>query len=215
MSSVIYLIEGGKALQLVKQHIEEVKRVRNDVRLIAEELGIREGQTNNFTGVLISVLFKRGAVPEGWTKPDRKHGASRPKKGTPMAARFAAQVGYKAPSTVISDELGVPLDVSYENGKSIGSRGLGENPFRPCGWLYCSGSGPFALFTPDVVGEVKRLKAAGWTVTGEAANFTGVIDGCRRIESEEWDIVVAQHELDAKRSKAEAAGQEGGAACAA
>lgn len=212
MSSVIYLIEGGKALQLVKRHIEEVKRVRAEVRLIADELGITEGQTNPFTGVLASVVFKRGAVPEGWTKPDRKHGVSYPKKGTPMAARFAAQVGYPEPAKVISYELGIPVDVDYSRGNGVqGSKCIGDNPFRPCGWLYCSGEGPFALFAPDVVSEVKALTEKGYTVEGGAASFTGLIDGCRQIEDEEWDIVVAQHALQAKRESA-VAGQEGGAA---
>lgn len=212
MSSVIYLIEGGKALQLVKRHLEEVKRVRQEVRLIADELGITEGQTNPFTGVLHSVVFTRGAVPDGWTKPDRKHGVSYPKKGTPMAARFAAQVGYPDPAKVISDELGIPVDVDYTRGNGWhGSRCIGDNPFRPCGWLYCSGEGPFALFAPDVVREVKALTEEGYTVEGVAASFTGVIEGCRRIEDEEWDIVVAQHALQSKRENAKAT-QEGGAA---
>lgn len=212
MSSVIYLIEGGKALQLVKRHIEEVQRVRSEVRLIADELGITEGQTNAFTGVLTSVVFKRGAVPEGWTKPDRKHGVSYPKKGTPMAARFAAQVGHPDPAKVISDELGIPVDVDYSSGDGVhGSKCIGDNPFRPCGWLYCSAEGPFALFAPDVVNDVKAITEEGYTVEGDAASFTGVIEGCRQIEDEEWDIVVAQHALQAKRVTAKA-DQEGGAA---
>jgi hypothetical protein len=212
MKSVIYLIEGGKALELIKRHIEEVRRVRHNVLLIAEELGITEGQTNPFTGVMTSVVFNRGEVPEGWTKPDRKHGVSRPKIGSPTAARFAAQVGYPDPAKVISTELGIPIDVNYSSADGgQGSKFIGGSPFRPCGWLYCSGDGPFALFAPDVVGEVKALTDKGYTVKGDAASFTGAVEGCRRIEHEEWDIVVAQHALQAKRENAKAE-TEGGAA---
>jgi hypothetical protein len=211
--TLIYLIEGGKALQLIQRHIEELKRVRAQNQVIAEELGIREAATCRHTGVLAGVVFPRGKTPEGWTKPDRKHGVSYPKKGSPVAARFAAQVGYEQPEKVISTELGVPCDVSFETESGgFGSTVIGDNPFRPCGWLYCSEFGPFALFTPDVVGVVREMTEAGKKVKGAAATFQGVIEGCRQIDEEEWDFITAQHALEVKRKKAQIEAQKGGAA---
>lgn len=210
--SLIYLIESGKPLQLIQRHIEELKRVRAQNRVIAEELGVREASTDTFTGVLAGVVFPAGKAPAGWTKPNRKHGVSYPKKGSPMAARFAAQVGYKSPVTTISNELGVPCDVSFETDGGFGSTCLGDNPFKPCGWLYCSEFGPFALYTPDVVGRVREMTAEGKKVKGDAANYQGVIEGCRQIDEEEWDVITAQHALDAKRKKAQVEAKKGGAA---
>jgi hypothetical protein len=211
--SLIYLIESGKPLQLIQRHIEELKRVRTQNQVIAEELGVREASTDRFTGVLVGVVFPRGKTPEGWTKPDRKHGVSFPKKGSPMAARFAAQVGFESPATTISNELGVPCDASFEtDGGGYGSTYLGDSPFRPCGWLYCSEFGPFALFTPAVVAEGREMTEAGKKVTGAAATYQGVIEGCRQIDEEEWDLITAQHALDMKRKKAQVEAQKGGAA---
>lgn len=209
MSSVLFLIEGGEPLTLVKRHISEVKRVREEVTALSKEIGVARGSTDRFNGTLLGVVFE-GAVPDGWTKPDRKHGLSFPKKGSSWSARFQEHQrrGFKSPVDVISSSFGVPCSISYRTPSGHGSTFIG-NMLAECGWLYLSESGPFAMWIPDVEAEVKNHTDQGHVVEEPAASFKPLIPGARRIVKEEWDLLVAQHQLDKKR---QALAAEGGAA---
>lgn len=197
MDNVIYLIESGEPLRLVKHHIAEVQRVHKEVCALLAELGTDRASTDPFTGVLTCVVFP-GAVPDGWTKPGRKYGTSHPKKGTAWHKRFQEQVGHPVVSTSIREAFGVPTHISYTTDTGNGFTRIG-NSFFPCGFAYPSAEGPFALYVPDVVGHLKEAQAEGKTVTNEdALAWTGKIPGARRIEPEEWDILVATHKLKEK-----------------
>jgi len=194
--NVIFMIEGGRALEMVKHHIAEVKRVAEQSRALALELGVERIFTSLENGTLLSVEFP-GKVHRDFTKPS-KHG-SHPKKGTEWAKRFDAQQGYECPSYVISDALGIPLSISY----SLSNGGHGSHmigyPFSECGFLYLSADGPYAMWVPDVPAIVASNEAKGYTVEEPAKSFKLEFDGCRRIEKEEWDFLVAQHNLEKKR----------------
>lgn len=197
---IIFMIEGGKALGLIKRHIAEVQRVGAEVRALARELGVDSIFTSRETGVLRSVQFKGKVHPE--FKKETKHG-SFPKKGSEWAKRLAAQEGYEPASGLIADELGVPLVISYsKTSDNYGSRVIGF-PFRECGFLYLSEDGPYAMWMPDVPAEVAHSEAEGYTVAEPAKSFRLEFDGCRRIEREEWEILVAQDSLAKKRAAAQ------------
>lgn len=197
MSNLIFMIEGGKALELVRQHISEVRRVRSANKATADELGVTEASTDRCSGVLTSIVFP-GTVPEGWTKPDQ-FGRSRPKKGTPWHKRFQDQQGHADQSHVISEALGIPLTIEYSTGNGAGFRHIGSM-LCECGFLWFGKDGPYAMWIPDVELEVAASEAQGEVVAEPAKSFRAQFDGCRRIEVEEWDILVAQHKLAEKKA---------------
>lgn len=207
MKKAIYLIESGKALDLVKQHIAHRIRIRKEGIALLAELGCQNNPvwTDRMTGVITCISAKRGQQPEGFTMPDSK-GRTWPKKGTAAAKRFADQRGYPAPTSEIARAFNVPLHFDYtSNDGSTGSRRIGF-PLRECGYLYMGEDGPFALWIPDVKQIVADCEAQGDTVTCDAKAFDMVLEGCRRIELEEWDIMVMQHKLDEKRRQKEMVG---------
>lgn len=197
--SVIFMIESGRALELVKQHIAEKTRVREEVFALAKEIGVERICTSRVNGVLRGVEFNGEVYPQ-FTKP--KKGISYPKKGTEWAKRFAAQKGYKDPSTVISEAFEIPLGIHYgKAGAGTGWRMIG-NPLNECGFLYLGPDGPYAMWVPNVHAEVAKDEANGYAVAEPAKSFNLEFEGCRRIEDEEWDILVAQHKLDEKKARA-------------
>lgn len=202
--SIIFLIESGKALDMVKGHIADRIRVHEEIREILMELGVERVSTHPFTGALTGVVFP-GDLPEGWTKPDRKHHLSRPKRGTDWARRFAALKGWEPEGISIAKGFDIPTWTGYTcKGGGHGGRCIG-NPFTPCGWLYLSQDGPFAMWIPDVQAELAAMRADGMEPEKSVAEWKPEIPGCRRIEDEEWDILAAQHKLAEKRATA---GQE-------
>jgi hypothetical protein len=211
----IFMIESGKALEMVKEHISERKRVRDEIRVIVQDLGVNEIFTDKMTGVLTSVIFPRDIHPE-FTKPKRRNGGSYPKKGSSWDARLKKQTGYKNPSSWISKEFNIPLSIGFGSDNCKGWRCIGS-PLTECGFLYLSEQGPYAMWTPDIAAEVAASIAEGYTVGEPAASFKLEIDGCRRIEKEEWEILVLQHTLAQKQATVtptvnDAGTQEGGAA---
>ena len=197
--NLIFLIEAGRALQLVQHHIAEVLRVNAANRAICDELGITKGTTDQFTGVLTGVVFP-GVVAQGWTKPSRS-GCSFPKKGSEWAQRMRDQKGYDNPSVAIEEAFAIPTDLEYTNaGGGNGCRAIG-NIFKPCGFLYLSKDGPYALYIPDVQAAVREATARGEDALEPAKSYVPAIEGCRQIDEEEWDLLVAQHNLAKKRSE--------------
>lgn len=194
--SVIFMVESGRALELVKQHIAEKRRVRDEVRAMAIEIGSERTFSDRLNGVIGGIDFAGSPIHPDFKKPN-KYGASYPKKGTEWARRFKAQVGHPDPSQVISKEFNVPLSIGYKTDDGEGWRCIG-GMLRECGWLYLSADGPYAMWVPDVEAEVAEDIARGSTVKEPAASFVPKFDGCRRIEDEEWDILVAQQALAEK-----------------
>jgi hypothetical protein len=193
---LMFMIEGGRALELVKHHIAERYRVAKEVRALALDLGVDNVWTSHEDGTVRRVQFNDIPHPE-FTKADKN--GSRPKKGTAWAARFAAQKGYENPSNVIAEAFDIPLGIKYgrENGKGWTLIGY---PLRECGFLWLSDDGPYAMWIPDVPAEVAAKEKDGYTVDQTAKSFKPEFDGCRLIEPEEWEILVAQHNLATKRA---------------
>ena len=201
--NAIFMIEGGKALELVKQHIAEKQRVARERGDLAGELGVEDIYVSNMDGVLLGVRFKGDAVHPDFKKPDRK-GISFPKARTAWKERFDAQRGFPRPSIVIAEAFDIPLSIGY-TGKEGGHgwRSIG-NPFNECGFLYLGVDGPYAMWVPDVPGEVAEGETRGVIVEEPAKSFRLEFEGCKRIEKEEWDILVAELKLAQKRAAAAA-----------
>jgi hypothetical protein len=203
----MFMIEGGKPLEMIKQHIAERNRVWGAVRALAKELEADQVYTDRTNGILSGVVFRDDIHPD-FAKPKKRGEASYPKKGTAWAKRLKEQQGYRDPAEWISKEFGIPLVVEYDaNDGGWGSTCIGS-PLTECGFLYLGEEGPFAMWAPDVPAIVEKYRSYG-TVREPAASFRFNIPGCLRIEEEEWRILVLQHELEQKRAKhrpAEASG---------
>lgn len=200
--NIIFMIESGKGLVLVKEYLAERKRVSMDNDTLVKELGVKQYSVSRMNGRLLGVHFE-GALHPDFKKP--VNGISSPKKGTEWYKRFAAQRGYESASVIIAREFNIPLSISYEGKDCKGGRCIGE-PLAECGFLYLGYSGPYAMWIPDVEAEVKAERDRGCTVDEEAASFKPEFDGCRRIEVEEWNLLVAQYKFDQKtRQQAEQA----------
>lgn len=206
--SIVLLIESGRALDLVKQHIAEVLRVGQLNQSLCVELGVKQGVTDPLSGVLRGVVFT-GPIHKEWSVPKRNR-CSYPKKGTPWAQRLGTLPGFKNPSDTIAEAFNVPTQIEYHSPSDggFGTRCIG-GMLHPCGFLYLSPDGPYALWLPDVQAEVRFENARGNTVDTVVKAFRPVIEGCRRIEVDEWEILVAQHKL-ASKVKAPSLDQERG-----
>lgn len=201
-SRALFMIEGGKALELVKAHMAEKDRVSREIRELLEPLGVAEYWSSRDDGTAMSVRFNGAAHPD-FTKPD-KQGGSRPKKGTEWEARFKQQKGYTNASNLIADAFGVPLSLSYGRDGNKGWRSVGY-PFNECGFMWIKPESIYVMWMPDVEAEVRKSEAQGFEIAEPARSFRLEFDGCRRILSEEWDSHVAQYKLKLAREKAAAA----------
>lgn len=56
------------------------------------------------------------------------------------------------------------------------------------------------MWIPDVAAQVRYEHDRGNQVGKREASFKAEFDGCRRIEIEEWELLVAQHNLAAKKA---------------
>lgn len=195
--NAIFLIEGGPALQLVRDYISDRGRVNTVVAGLAKKLGISRATTDHRTGVLQGVVFD-GEIHPDFRKPDRR-GVSYPRKGSPWAKRVKEQVGHADQSRLIAQTFGIPLSIGY-TGRSAGGeeyegwRRIGS-PLTECGFLWMTHDGPFAMWTPDVPAIVAAARANNETVAEPAASFKLEFAGWRRIRCEEWEIMVLQHRL--------------------
>jgi hypothetical protein len=211
-SILLFMIEGpGKAMDLVKQHFENVLAIRKAQSDMLESLGFNlkdvEVWRRNDDFALTGVRFVRGKPGPEWIKPDAK-GRTRPKRGTELHKKFYAVGGITPASQVIAKAFNVPLGLGYKTNTGQGWTAIGRM-LNECGFLYMSKDGPYAMWVPNVpqcVAEfkesMKKYKSLK-IVNAEVEAFKPEFEGCRPILEEEWDLLVAQHKLDAKRKSAE------------
>lgn len=202
--TLIFLIEGGKALELVKAHIAARLATEQEIRAICTELGVSEYTTNPINGHLVGVVFPAERHPD--FKVPTRRGVSYPKKGSEWEKRLQAHKGYPAQTSIIQEQLGVPCTIEWEDATGHGWQHIG-NCLNECGFLYLGTDGPYGMWIPNIPAEVAKIEAEGRVVVNAAKTFKPELEGCRLIEREEWEILVAQHKLEQKRKK-----QEGGTA---
>lgn len=193
----LFIIESDTALELVKQHIQDCKRVTEQRQFLLTELGVTHCFTNIRTGVVTGVVFDKTVHPE-FCKPLISNKVSYPRKGSSWHKRLKEQVGVPDPAHLISKEFNIPLSLHYKLESSEGVLRLGE-PLTECGFLYIGENGPYAMWVPDVNKEVKQQESNGSVVQEPAKSFKLEFEGCRRIEPEDWEILVLLDKLSKKR----------------
>lgn len=197
---LIFLIEGGKALELVKAHIAARLATEKEIRAICTELGVSEYTTNPINGKLVGVVFLAERHPD--FKVPTRRGISYPRKGSEWEKRLMAHKGYPSQNSIIQEQLGVPCSIEHKDATGHGWTCIG-NFLNECGFLYLSADGPYGMWIPNVPAEVAKFEAKGSVVVNAAKIFKPEFEDCRLIEREEWDILVAQHKLEEKRKKQE------------
>lgn len=198
MKDALFLIESGKPLEMVRQHIQDMTRVRNQNAAFAKELGVENIWTDRMNGTLSAVEFP-GAIHPDFSKPKRRNGGSYPKKGTEWYKRLTNAEGTRNAASWIAEEFGIPLSVSYKSEHSSGWSAIGR-PLTECGFLFLGENGPYALWAPDVPAIVAE-RAEGRVIDEPAASFQFNIQGVRRIPHEEWELMVAQYKFDKLKEK--------------
>lgn len=187
----LFMIEGGKALELVKAHIAEKDRVTREGRELLSPLSLDDVWTSIEDGTVVRVAFAGQPHPD-FTKPTKR--GSCPKRGTEWDKRFSQQKGYASPSYLIAEAFGVPLSLSYGRDGNKGWRTIGI-PFSECGFMYIKSESIYVMWVPDVEAEVRASVESGYEVEEPAKSFRLQFDGCRRIVPEEWEAHVAQYKL--------------------
>lgn len=186
--SLYFLIEGGKALDLVKRHIKEVNAATGRAMKLAKEIGVKYWTDDKLTGKLTGVVFSPGQTPHpDFLKPGR-FGICYPRKKSEWFNRIQAVKGHPITSELISEELGVPVTLHWKKAFMH----LGP-PFRQAGFLYPSDDGPYGMYIPDVEAAIKAAKRG--LPEEPARSFKPEFEGCKRILRQEWELIIAQHDV--------------------
>lgn len=199
MTDLYFAVEGGKTMDLAREYVAERSAVEKNNRALAKELGADQYVISLMDGVLSGVVFVDKHHPD-FKRADRK-GLCFPKKGSGWATRMAATKGYDKRGYKLADALGVPTTVNYTTEGGYGSSVISRGWSSGVGFLYLSENGPFALYIPDIAEVVARHEALGHTVCDECKNFHPIFDGARPILKEEWELVIAQYELEEAKKR--------------
>lgn len=202
MTNYLYFaVDGGKALELAKKHVaEHAATIERNVETV-KPLNVDRYVVSVLDGTVCGVEFN-GALHKDFKKPDRR-GVSYPKKGTEWAEKFAAVKGYDKRGFELAKELGFPTTLYYKSDDCNGMTGTTSGINSGVGLLWISEDGPFALYVADISERVAYYESQGYTVDDACKHFKPKFDGARPILKEEWDLVVAQHELEEAKRKAE------------
>jgi hypothetical protein len=202
-AKLIFLIDSGPALDLCRQVIANRKEVAEANRAYVMSYGCTEYQTSGWTGRVRGLRFDGERHPD-FKKPDRE-GCCEPRVRTKAWLEMNALPEHIDEAELIARTMGVPIRGNYEYGDGYGACHIGH--FHACGFIWLDSKvGPFGMWIPDVAAYVARMEADGYTVTGPAKTFfKPEFEGCRRIEREEWDLMVAQHRLAKKMAQSEVA----------
>jgi hypothetical protein len=206
----LFMIEGGVMLQVVKDYIQSVLDLRERKIEALKKLGLDSETTevwsSNYDGRMVAVTLPRDFKNKAdWTKPNSQ-GRSSPKKGTEAhKIFFDKSLGIKSAESVIIEKLKVPTQLAYSTATGKGFTSIGRM-LSSCGFLYMSKDGPYALWIPDVEACVAELKAQNvryksFKVLGGTENWKLEVEGLRPILQEEWDLLVAQKNLEEAREK--------------
>lgn len=207
----LYLIEGGPMMELVKHHIAERDRVsKMKIEILAQldldpkkvEVWARS-DTGQLTAVRIPKDLKlpKTFVQANWTKPDSK-GRRMPKKKTEEHAIFYAPDAHYTPQAeLIGKKLNVPCSIGYKSSRGEGWTRIGRM-LNECGFLWLHKEhGPFAFWIPDVKACVKEMKEQhkglkSFKLLENVEDWKLNVDGVRPMLEEEWELMVAQKNLE-------------------
>lgn len=194
MADLYFAVEGGRALEMAKQHVRarQDQHARNVALL--EGLNTKEYVASILDGTVVGVRFD--GVPHPDFKKANSKGWSAPKKNTEWAKRFEENPGYDARGYELAEALGGPTVLKYSSSTSRGMTHISKGFSSGVGFLWLGEDGPFALYIPDVQAMVAQYEEGGYTVCPECKHFAFQLDGARPILKEEWELTVAKHKLD-------------------
>jgi hypothetical protein len=212
----LFLIEGGPMMDLVKKHLAERDRVHKVKLQILEYLALDPKEVEiwarRYDGMVTALRLPSREIPEGfnasnWTKPDNA-GRRTPKKGTVEYEIFYAKECRYTPQTeLIAKALKVPCSVGYKSKGGEGWTRIGRM-LNECGFLWMhKKDGPFAMWIPDVPACVEEMKTRhkglkDFKILGGADTWSMDMTGIKPILQEEWDLLVAQKNLEEAKAKA-------------
>lgn len=192
------LVESGAIFDICKDWCSQYFDARSAGFDYMQSIGGEAATFERLTGRLAGVVFPRGQVLDGWTKPD-KNRISYPKRRSKYYSIVKSLPGAERFDKMLESEVGeISSNLSYEFDGGSGSRLIGHWLGIQC-YTYNWPDGPYLLEVPDFAGERERhLKEhPDHTVkspVGSAWDFTR--DGTRRILKEEWDWMAKKHELE-------------------
>ncbi len=202
--NLFFLIEGpGAALDLVKESIAERIVVKKEIleflnKIGAETCGMyHDGTTGGFKF--------NGTPPAGWKAKNSK-GMSFPRKDSGIQKEINALPRYTVTAHHIAAKLGIPLQIIWndKDGERCGFQCIGY-PFNECGFAYPCEDGPYLLWLPDVAAAVNKAAAESMhsgEIDQSLIDYRAEFAGCRQIDSEEWEFIVAKHKMEKKRGVA-------------
>lgn len=195
-----FLIESGPMQAAFLEHYDAVQANHRLNCDISKEFGAR-GFTTGFDDRLAGFAFN-GDAPAGFTKPNAK-GVCRPKKGSPWEKRLKEfKLGLiKTAEERIGEVWNVPCRISYTTADGEGSRYIG-NFIHPAGFLWMGRDKPACLYVTDVPRYVLEMEAEGLTVDPQIKEFKLEFAGCKRITSDEWELMTLQDKVASQKARA-------------
>lgn len=181
----IYLIESGIMLEAVKKYIEEIKACKTAYSKFAESKGSTE-YFHNSSKLYGLVMHKQ---IEGWTKPSRKSGESRPKIGCPDLDLIKELPKTPDQVEIIRGITDVPLSISYKSETCSGHSFIGS-PLNECGFLYLPKHDLYAFWTPDLKDALAGY--SDYEITNGADKWSMSVEGVKPISKSKWELLVAQ-----------------------
>ncbi len=209
MTDNYYVIESGQVLDLIKQHISERHAAVKEAHQLMKELGVETAgyYDDIFDGKLVALNVEEKPNKE-FNKPKRRNGGwyCSPKAGTEWHTRFKQQKGYDKRCVRLSEHLKLPTGYSFadETGKTVACGTLASRIIQNCGFLYLSNNGPFAMWVENLTERLEKLKKQypDLTLSEPSEPISMEFEGCRPILKEEWDLMVAQHNVEIAKQKA-------------
>lgn len=199
MKTMYFLIESGKVLEMVRDHIQSRIETYARNKALLDDLGLNRYWHDIMDGTVAYVDFGNNQIHKDFKKPDRK-GRSYPKKNTEWDKRFKEQVGYDRTGFGVAKALGIPDTIQYEKDGLQGSSVIASGFLSGVGFLYLSPEGPYVLYTPDVQAKVREYEDKGYKVDDACKNLKAEFEGCRLITEAEWKFIVAKHELEKEKT---------------
>lgn len=207
-TSVYYLCESGEVRKRANSHRTTYIKLKTALVNAVEALGCKDASVDETMMRLRGVVFP-GAVPAGWSKPD-KHRLSRPlrlKENEAVRKHFTPDGGYMVERHPQLQEfftwLGCPTGYRYTQGKTCSGNTCIGNIFAPVGVYWYAARGPLMLRTPDVAKEKADAASEKREVEKGALDWKPP-KGLRRILAEEWALMQAKYERAHPEKRGEA-----------
>lgn len=197
-----YLVQEGEiskdAQQFRKNWIAQRKKI---ITYLKKHFPHCTGYCIGWNGVIWSLKFEQGKVPEGFCKLDR-NGGTRPKKKSETWGVFDKIPTIEENSDpLLIKKYNIPLFIEYKTkDKSQGLTRIGNWSFTTSlEWF--DNKGPILLKLPNVKQAIEMFKVdhPGATIVNKEILKWKPPEGLKPIMKEEWELIQAKHEMKEKK----------------